>query len=245
MVPLEHNLVSILYALKETVRSYFGQLEEDSFKNQEERLKHVEAILKKLEFQSEKALQIVKRIATTSERTPSKASLQAVLIQEAWQKVVTILKNEFDLSAIDLVERIPERFPTIQCEPEEFQEILYNLTKNALQAMENLPVARQGKGKLILRAQLSFSQKGEPFALIAFSDTGPGISEEHLTQIFEPFFTTKPEGEGNGLGLYLTRELVLKNQGRITASSFEGSGTTFILEFPLAGHLSNKHLTAC
>ena len=70
--------------------------------------------------------------------------------------------------------------------------------------------------------------------MITLSDTGPGILQEHLRRLYHPFFTTKPEGIGDGLGLYLARELVLKNKGRITASSFEGSGTTFTLEFPVS-----------
>ena len=70
--------------------------------------------------------------------------------------------------------------------------------------------------------------------MITLSDTGPGIPKDQLPYIFHPFFTTKAEGQGNGLGLYLTKELVRKNGGRITVSSFEGSGTTFTLEFPLA-----------
>jgi len=231
MIPLEHNLVSILYALKETARSYFGEAEEAGFQEREERLQRAEAILKKLEGQSEKALQIVKRVATSSERAPSKGNPQAVFIQDAWQKVAATLKNEFNLSGVDVIERIPDRFPALQCEPEELQEILYHLSKNALQAMTF-------QGKLILRIQLAFSSQEEPFAILTLADTGPGIAQDKLHRLFHPFFTTKPQGEGNGLGLYLTRELVTKNKGRITASSFEGSGTTFTLEFPLAREAS-------
>ena len=91
-----------------------------------------------------------------------------------------------------------------------------------------------GEGKLIARAQISFTTKEESFAVIQVSDTGPGIPRPLLPHLFLPFCSTKSLRKGNGLGLYLTRQLVARNGGRITASSFAGAGTTFTLEFPLA-----------
>ncbi len=93
--------------------------------------------------------------------------------------------------------------------------------------------------------------KEEPSAVITVSDTGPGIPEECLAKLFSPFYTTKPEGVGNGLGLYLTRELVLKNKGQIKVSSFPLMGTSFTLEFgvirskvPKAGSLQEGSAAA-
>jgi signal transduction histidine kinase len=137
------------------------------------------------------------------------------------------LKQEFNLDQVDILIRIPYEFPRLQCEPGEFQEILYHLSKNALQAMSQ-------RGKLILRGSLSISSEEQAYATINLSDTGSGISQETLPNLFKPFFTTKSQGEGNGLGLYLVRKLVSKNVGRITVSSFKGFGTTFTLQFPLA-----------
>ena len=95
------------------------------------------------------------------------------------------------------------------------------------------PAAGPAAGKLILRAHHAFTAKEEAFAIVSFSDTGPGIAEEKLVCLFRPFFTTKLEGEGNGLGLYLIKNLVTRNSGKITAASFPDFGTTFTLEFPL------------
>ena len=64
---------------------------------------------------------------------------------------------------------------------------------------------------------------------IRISDTGPGVPPDKLPSIFEPFFTTKESG--TGLGLYVTKQLVERNKGRIFVESKLGQGTTFILEF--------------
>jgi signal transduction histidine kinase len=71
------------------------------------------------------------------------------------------------------------------------------------------------------------------------SDTGPGISEENKDRIFEPFFTTKPEGEGTGLGLFVSYGLISKYGGSIDfecrqhSSGDQSAGTTFFVWLPL------------
>jgi CheY-like chemotaxis protein len=62
---------------------------------------------------------------------------------------------------------------------------------------------------------------------IAVTDTGIGISAEHLPKVFEPFFTTKPAGEGTGLGLSICHRLIHGMGGRIQVSSEEGRGSRF------------------
>ena len=67
---------------------------------------------------------------------------------------------------------------------------------------------------------------------IAISDTGCGISPEHLQKIFNPFFSTKPKGQGTGLGLYNVKTIVKKYHGDLQVESELGKGTTFRLSFP-------------
>ena len=59
------------------------------------------------------------------------------------------------------------------------------------------------------------------------TDTGAGISEDHLPKVFEPFFTTKPAGEGTGLGLSICHRLIYAMGGRIQVTSEEGRGSRF------------------
>ena len=64
-----------------------------------------------------------------------------------------------------------------------------------------------------------------PWSIIEISDTGAGIPEDELSRIFDPFFTTKPVGQGTGLGLYISQQIVESHGGRIEVESQPGAGT--------------------
>lgn len=74
----------------------------------------------------------------------------------------------------------------------------------------------------------------ESSAYIGISDTGCGISKEDLPNIFNRSYTTRPEKGGQGLGLAITRAIILEHGGQIEASSSEGTGTLFTIRLPLA-----------
>jgi two-component system NtrC family sensor kinase len=74
---------------------------------------------------------------------------------------------------------------------------------------------------------------------VAVSDTGGGITQEHIRRIYDPFFTTKTvatEGQsrGTGLGLSVTYGIIQEHAGKIRVDSRPGEGTTFYLDFPLS-----------
>jgi signal transduction histidine kinase len=71
--------------------------------------------------------------------------------------------------------------------------------------------------------------------LVAVEDDGVGIAPEHADRIFEPFFTTKEVGEGTGLGLSTSFEIVRRHGGTIRAASREGGGTVFEVFLPKQG----------
>ena len=68
--------------------------------------------------------------------------------------------------------------------------------------------------------------------LISVRDNGPGIPENIKDKIFQPFFTTKPTGQGTGLGLSLSYDIVKVHGGEIKVETKEGTGTTFIIQLP-------------
>ena len=96
-----------------------------------------------------------------------------------------------------------------------------NLLLNAVQAMPD-------GGAINVAATL------EPNDLLRVdvSDTGKGIPKENMERIFEPFFSDKPPGEGTGLGLFVTRQLVEKLGGTIEVQSQVGVGTTVKIRLP-------------
>lgn len=103
--------------------------------------------------------------------------------------------------------------------PHDLNQILLNLLVNAIQAMEN-------GGELTLTAQRDSNN-----FLIRISDSGTGIAEQDMDKLFEPFFTTKETGQGTGLGLWMTYELVKKNGGDIRIESMKGNGATVSITF--------------
>ena len=68
---------------------------------------------------------------------------------------------------------------------------------------------------------------------IRIGDNGNGIPKDIIDKIFQPFFTTKPTGEGTGLGLSLSYDIVTKvHGGELKVETKEGNGTTFIIQIP-------------
>lgn len=232
MQPLQHNIVSILYSILGFAEAHLERGREGGFAGLAERLEHAEAVLGKVFHQAGRALKIMKELNLMYQRgrTPG-TCVASTSVGEAWRRVLRRLKARFPFAGIEVIEHVPTSFPPIRCVAADFENILFTLAQNALQAMK-------GGGKLVIRAELAYTTQEEPFVVIQVADTGPGIEGEKLTCLFQPFFTTKGDGEGTGLGLFLVRELVGRNGGKVLVSSFEGCGTTFTLEFGLAKAVS-------
>ena len=75
---------------------------------------------------------------------------------------------------------------------------------------------------------------------MSFQDDGPGITKENMGHLFQPFFTTKAPGEGTGLGLSLSRSIVLEHNGRMNVESEFGHGANFIIELPIIESLPSE-----
>ncbi|MCX6206975.1 MAG: ATP-binding protein [Bacteroidetes bacterium] len=77
------------------------------------------------------------------------------------------------------------------------------------------------------------TQKTEKNILISIKDNGNGIPKNIMDKIFQPFFTTKPTGQGTGLGLSLSYDIVKAHGGELKVETKEGEGTEFIIEIPI------------
>ncbi|MET0357777.1 MAG: ATP-binding protein [Cellvibrio sp.] len=107
----------------------------------------------------------------------------------------------------------------------QIHQVISNLVVNASQAMRET-------GKRGLLSIRTFSN--ENFAVVEIEDTGNGIPEEIYTKIFDPFFTTKPIGEGTGLGLNISYDIIVnKHKGDLSFVSRMGVGTVFSIKLPL------------
>ena len=111
--------------------------------------------------------------------------------------------------------------PKILAKPEEIQQVLFNIVRNAIQAIA-------GKGQI----EIHTKQEGI-WVTVRIQDNGAGIPDEHLKRVFDPFFTTKGPDEGEGLGLYIVRQIVTSYQGTIDVEN-AGGGALFVIRFPVA-----------
>jgi signal transduction histidine kinase len=112
-----------------------------------------------------------------------------------------------------------QNLPNVEHDSDQMHQVVLNLLLNAVQAIDGA-----GTVRVVIA-----SKKDQ--ALISVSDSGRGISPEHLPFIFRPFYTTK--GNGTGLGLSLARRIVEDHRGRIEVESEAGSGTEFLVTLPL------------
>lgn len=133
---------------------------------------------------------------------------QVIYPKATYEGVELLLINEF------------EGDPFILGEEGKLKQVLLNLLKNSLEAMEG--------GKLTIQMKNT-----EPNCVtVLIHDTGKGIDEEHIQKVFMPYFTTRQTG--TGLGLPFVLKTVEEHGGTISVSSKIGEGTCFIMTFPLA-----------
>ncbi|MFZ3019301.1 MAG: bacteriohemerythrin [Gallionella sp.] len=112
--------------------------------------------------------------------------------------------------------------PPVRCIPGQINQVFMNLLLNAVQAIES---------RGIITLQSGHDDKG---MWIAIADSGCGMTEDVRKHLFEPFFTTRPVGQGTGLGLSVSWDIVVnKHGGRIDVESEPGKGSRFTVWLPL------------
>lgn len=126
--------------------------------------------------------------------------------------------------------------PRIAVIPQDIGRVFLNLISNAFYAVNERSKKDSGKEQEVKykpTVTVSTSVKDGNKLLIAVKDNGTGIPEAIKDKIFQPFFTTKPTGQGTGLGLSLSYDIVKAHGGELEVESAEGKGTTFIVKLPI------------
>jgi two-component system NtrC family sensor kinase len=145
------------------------------------------------------------------------------------ESVLSLQSYGLGAGRIDLSVDIPESTPLVAIDRAQLQQVVLNLTLNAIQAIR----ATGQPGAIAISAEV-VGGGADAAVRLTVADTGPGVAPEHRDRLFIPFFTTKPPGEGTGLGLPVSFGIVAAHGGSL---SFEpgpgGRGAVFAITLPV------------
>jgi PAS domain S-box-containing protein len=197
------------------VISNYAQMLAKQLSTEDTRASLVDKIIK----QTFRASEIISSLLNFSRTGP--AEFGHVDVNRAVRETLALVEPQLRSSQVRIETHLADDLPPVHGDAGKLQQVFLNFFFNARDAMPN-----GGRLRVHTRAQDGRVQ-------VEISDTGVGISREHMSKIYDPFFTTKTTGRGTGLGLAVTYGIMQEHNGSIHVSSNPGHGTTFVLEFPL------------
>jgi two-component system, NtrC family, sensor kinase len=137
-----------------------------------------------------------------------------------------------DLPAVQIIRDYGD-LPVVFCYAGQLNQVFMNILSNAIDALEEaFQQDPEAYGQPCIRIRTTVREAA--VAVIQISDNGPGIAAEVQTRLFDPFFTTKPVGQGTGMGLSISYQIISdRHQGSLRCQSQVGTGSEFTIEIPL------------
>jgi two-component system, sporulation sensor kinase E len=139
-------------------------------------------------------------------------------LAEVLEEVLRFQRREFADREIAVEAEIPGALPPVLADRNQLKQVFFNVTKNALEAM-------QPGGRLRIKTRVD-----DESVYLLFADSGAGIRTEDFLRLFQPYHTTK--SGGHGLGLMIAQRIMREHGGQIGIESKEGVGTVVTLQFP-------------
>ena len=180
------------------------------------------ASLEAIERQSQRCAHLVRSLLDFSRNRP--ATREDVMLEPLIERAFELTQGDARRRSVELRWRPRPPLPVIKACAQEIESTLLNLLSNAIDATP-------ATGSVTVAASAA-TRDGLAGLEVDVIDTGTGIPRGVLPRIFDPFFTTKPVGEGTGIGLALTRQVIDGHGGRIEVRTAEGVGTTMRLWLP-------------
>lgn len=150
---------------------------------------------------------------------PPDANVRRYALNEALQRTLFLIEPRLKAQKVDLVHEAAGDLPRLVGDPNQIEQALLNLCLNAVQSMPS-------GGRLTVKAYRKDSE-----VRLEIADSGRGIPADQLDRIFQPFFTTREDG--SGLGLPISRQIVLSHDGELWIESVPGRGTTAYIRLPI------------
>ncbi len=169
-----------------------------------------------------------------------KLDLRLADINEVIERSLQLVAYELRQHNIEVVSRLSKALPAMQIDSGKLQQVLVNLLMNAAQAMKT-----DGRLKVSSRLHTVATEHelrrdrehhfrlGEKVILVEVADSGPGIHESDQKKIFDPFFTSKPLGEGSGLGLSVSQNIISLHHGILDVRNGSHGGAVFSMLFKI------------
>ncbi|UCG26933.1 MAG: hypothetical protein JSV24_08115, partial [Bacteroidales bacterium] len=150
-----------------------------------------------------------------------------IKIRDIFSRIEHLMKEELNQRSIRMIIEYPDLKRRLYCDVRLIEQVLLNLVRNAIEALE-------GRPDPIIRIGID-----KPGATrIHITDNGKGIPEKVLEDIFIPFFSTKETG--SGIGLSISKQIMQLHKGNLEVRSIQNSGSTFSLYFPEQEVLSRE-----
>jgi PAS domain S-box-containing protein len=179
-----------------------------------------QGLIEKIVKQTFRASEIANNLLNFSRTAPTEFS--EVNLNNVVEETLSLVTHPFRTGRVQVIRNLQGDLPSVLGSINRLQQVFLNLFMNARDAMPS--------GGMVEVRTASHNGSVE----VEITDTGLGISREHLQRIFDPFFTTKSSGRGTGLGLSVSYGIIKEHAGKIEVRSTPGKGTSFHLEFPTA-----------
>jgi hypothetical protein len=181
---------------------------------------HLDEALARLSQQAQRAGEIVRGIRTFVQRREPRR--EPCTLDNLLDSVTSLLAAQLRKHEVRLLQHRASGLPAIEGDRVMLEQVLFNLIKNALEAMADLPRKQR-------ELTLETGCQGEQLFVVV-ADRGRGIAPEEAEKLFLPFYTTK--AEGMGMGLNICRTVIEQHLGRLWVEPNPGGGARFVVHLP-------------
>lgn len=196
-------------------------------------LQDVHIAMQRIAQQAERAGRIIKSVHDfVRRRDQSRESVAAKTLIDA---VLPLMQLQARKLGVRVQVEVEPQLPPLWCDCTMVEQVLLNLTRNAMQAMDAPDIDAR---VLLVQVQRAPDRAGSRWLAFAVADIGVGLSDEAAQRLFTPFFTTRPEGMG--LGLSLCRTVVEQHGGALAFAHNQPRGTVFTFTLPTTAPEAEK-----
>jgi two-component system, LuxR family, sensor histidine kinase DctS len=223
---LAHELNQPLAAISSYTAGALNLLDSDAGRAGKLDTEMLKGALEKANAQAQRAGHIIRSVHTfVKRREPRREQMK---VSELITSVIPLVELQARQFFVVIQADIAPGLPPVLADPVMLEQVLLNLTRNAIESMQDVAPARR---LLRIRAEADQSASGQPSVTVSVIDQGHGVPEEVGERLFSPFFTTK--SEGMGIGLNICRTAIEFHGGRLVYSDNPGGGTVFRFSIPI------------